>query len=410
MRIIFGKPFLGERAYATSSIFAMVVLFVPTNSFYVFYAALAFGLLLLAFGAGGRFPWRSQSLYIYVGCMCFFLMLSLFRVMYFANAEDFKELLKVFVFGTVIFFGVRLRGRDLEVLFSVFVVVNLLVSFLQYLGVYSFGVRELTDLYNTKHHIDNSLSYSSPRALGLSAGPGQQSVLSLFLFSYFLVLYFFGGGGYKRIFLCVFALFTMVLSQSKTALIAVGIGSAFVVLLFVAHASYKSKLVAVLFFAVVVVGAILFKDQILFLFPEYVRLSEQGGEISSLQSRFENWQQMLNVFFVENSFVLYLFGVGRSGLEHYGVNDLPYDSDYIYVLVNYGLVGLAFFVGVLGSFLMRGFLFFSSEGLYGKILMVTLIYALISAVALNFFFEPRVLVLFAIIFYKYLTVREVGYV
>ncbi|WP_158309773.1 O-antigen ligase family protein [Pseudomonas ogarae] len=406
MRIMFERPVLDERRYITSSVFAVLVLFAPTSSFHIFYAALAFGLLLLVFGGGGRLPWRTQIFYIYIGCVCFFLMLSLFRVLYFSNAEDFKELLKLFIFGTVIFFGVRLKGRELEFWFSLFVVVNLLVSLLQYLGVYSFGIREFTDFYNAKHHVDHSLSYSSPRALGLSAGPGQQSVLSLFFFSFFLVVYFFGGGGNRRIILCLLALFTAVLSQSKTALIAVAIGSVAVTLLFVAHAGYKGKLVMVLFFVIVLGGAMVFKDQILILFPEYVRLSEQGGDVSSLQSRFGNWLQMVDAFFAENSFVFYLFGVGRSGLEYYGVNELPYDSDYIYILVNYGILGIVLFFGGVGAFLVRGIIFFSSENLYGKILVVALIYALISAVALNFFFEPRVFILFAIIVFKYLTARK----
>ncbi len=162
----------------------------------------------------------------------------------------------------------------------------------------------------------------------------------------------------------------------------------------------------VLFFVIVLGGAMVFKDQILILFPEYVRLSEQGGDVSSLQSRFGNWLQMVDAFFAENSFVFYLFGVGRSGLEYYGVNELPYDSDYIYILVNYGILGIVLFFGGVGAFLVRGIIFFSSENLYGKILVVALIYALISAVALNFFFEPRVFILFAIIVFKYLTARK----
>lgn len=408
MRIFFGMRISYEKISVIGYVFVIIALFSSTSSFYFFYAMLAFGVLLLVWDCGTKLPWSFWGGYVYVGSVFFLFILSVYRVVCFSNMEDLKEFLKVLIFASLVFFGVRLRSRDLEFLFSIFVVFNFAVSLLQYLGVYGFGVRELTDFYNAKHHIDVSLSYSSPRALGVSAGPGQQSVIGLFFFSYFVVHYFFGGGGYKRLFLCVLALFTVVLSQSKTALIALLFGSLVVMLLFVVHASYKGKLVMMLFLVAVLGGVVLLKDQILFLFPEYVRLSEQGGEISSLHSRFENWYQMLDVFFVEDSFVFYLFGVGRSGLEYYGVNDLPYDSDYIYILLNYGLVGLVLFLGVLGGVLVRGVLYFSDESLYGKFLVVVLVYALISATALNFFFEPRVLVLFAIFVSKYLVTPKVG--
>ncbi|HDS1748006.1 O-antigen ligase family protein [Pseudomonas sp. M2] len=400
MQMRFAQPISEGRFSKAGYLFAVMVLFVPTSSFYGYYAALLFGLFLLVWSSGGSVPWKVEVFYIYVSLVTFLLLLCLYRWIAYENSEDLKEYLKIALFCSVAFFGVRLGRNGLDGIFSIFVLVNCAVSLLQYLGVYEFGVREITDLYNAKHHVEASLSYTAPRALGLSPGPGQQSVICLFFFSYFLVQFFFGGGGLKRLMMCLVSLLGMVLSQSKTALIAIAIGSVVVFFLFVAHAGYKSKLGVLLLFVLVVGGVVAFKDQLLVLFPEYFRLAEQGGDVSSLQSRVGNWQQMLHVFFVEDSVFLYLFGVGRSGLEFYGVNDLPYDSDYVYVLVNYGLVGFFVFVAMLSSVLMRGVAFFSTESIDGKCLIIILVYAVVAAVALNYFFEPRILMIFAILIFN----------
>lgn len=406
--MIFSQPLVSGQSTKAGVFFAILVLFVPTSSFYVYYAAVVFGVMILVWSSRGEFPWRISSFYLYVTIIALLLSLCLLRWVYFASAEDFKELLKLIVFCSVLFFGVRLDIATLEKIFAIFVVANCTVALLQYLGIYEFGVREITDIYNAQHHVEASLSYSIPRALGLSPGPGQQSVICLFLFSFFMVKFFFGGGGVGRLFLCIFSLLGMVLSQSKTALIAIALGSGAVLLLFILHASYRVKLGVLLFFVLAVGSVFLFKDQLLILFPEYFRLAEQGGDVSSLQSRLNNWTQMLEVFALENSLVWYLFGVGRSGLDNYGVNDLPYDSDYVYVLANYGVLGLLAFVLFIAFFLLRGFIGFSREGLYGKVLTVSLVYAVISALALNYFLESRISLLFAILIFNCLAPARVS--
>lgn len=401
MRMKFEQSQLGTRSSKSGYLFAVMVLFVPANSFYIYYGFLFFGLVALVFSSKGRFPWRVDFFYLYAGSVVLFSLVCLYRWMYFYSYEDFKELLKLILFLSVVFFGVRVPLKDLERIFSLFVLVNCGVSLLQYLGIYEFGIREITNLYNAKHHVEASLSYSAPRALGLSPGPGQQSVICLFFFAFFLVQYFFSGGEWRRLLMCLLSALGMVLSQSKTALIAIAIGSVAVLLLFIAHASYKIKFSVLVFFTLVVVGVLMFREQLLILFPEYVRLAEQGGDVSSLQSRFVNWTQMLDVFFIEDSILFYLFGVGRSGLEYYGVNDLPYDSDYIYLIVNYGVVGYSLFFIAVSFFLIKGMLCFSRYHSCGRFLVIVLIYAIIAAFALNYFFEPRILMLFSIVIFNY---------
>lgn len=401
MRIYFGVDLTGKGVSWGNWLFILLVLFVPTNSFYIYYGSLFVGLLFLAWGSRGVFLWRKEVVALLLGSMFFLLLTSFFRVSYFSNTEDFKEVIKIIAFFVVLLFGVQLRRKDLEFIFSIFVVLNFCFSLSQYLGLYSFGVRELTELYNAKHHVDVSLSYASPRAIGLSAGPGQQSVIGLFFFSYFLVLYFFGGGGYRRLFLCLIALFGILLSQSKTALISMAFGSLIVSILFIVHGRSRERFLILFVMSLFSCGALLLYDEAIRFFPEYARLFEQGQNVSSLQSRYGNWAKMLEVFSVENSLLFYFFGIGRSGLESYGVNDLPYDSDYVYILVNYGLFGVVLFSLFLGWFLVRAFIFFSRESIYGKILTVVLVYAVFSAVALNYFFEPRILILLAVVVFNY---------
>ncbi|MET3376950.1 hypothetical protein ABIC89_006030 [Variovorax boronicumulans] len=378
-----------------SAIFLLSVLFVTTKSFYVFYGAAAFFLLILI--AGGVSDFRIR---VDVASGVAFVFLSsvfLIRTLYFSNPEDLKELAKIFLFFLIVWIGFFVKRKRIEALFSIFVVLNFLLALSQFLGFYEFGLQAVSDHYNAEKHIEASLSYSVPRALGFSSGPGQQSVIGLFFFSYFLTLYFWSGGGTRRVIFASVSLAIVLLSQSKTALLSFLAGSVFLGMLIFGRANSRGKYAVAILGGVLAVVLIFGSEAIVNFFPEYARLMEFGFGVSSLNDRYVNWEEMVDSFSKEGSVFFYIFGVGRSGLEAYGAGDLPFDSDYVYVFVNFGILGVVLFVLTMIFFLISGLSGFKRIGIYGKIIVVSLFYAIPAAISLNYFIEPRLFFIYAIL-------------
>ena len=380
---------------AFSGILLLAVLFATTKSFYVFYGAIAFFVIVLMVAQldSLRFRFGRISGAVFI----VFSLVFLGRSIYFSSVEDLKELLKVMLFVLMLWGSFYLKRRHIELIFSLFVLLNFGLALTQFLGFYGFGLQQISDHYNADKHIEASLSYSVPRALGFSSGPGQQSVVGLFFFSYFLVLYVWDGGRNRRIFFAALSLGIVLLSQSKTALIAFLIGSVGVALLIL----WKSNLRGRIFLIPLIIlsGGVLYLGLEFFLgiFPEYTRLIEAGLGVSSLNDRYLNWAEMIKVFVNEQSVFFYLFGVGRSGLASYGVNELPFDSDYVYILVNFGILGLMLFLAMLAFVLIRGIGKFNANDLYGKFVVISFMYAVPAAITLNYFIEPRVFFLYAVV-------------
>lgn len=381
--------------------FLVLVLFVTTKSFYIYYSLVFIGLVVFVIFPSLLVSAKSQKGILLPFILFLVGALYCYRMMYFSNLEDAKELLKFLIFILIIYFGVNANNKIIEQIFSIFVVVNFVVALCQYLGIYSFGMSNITAMYNADKHIEASLSYSAPRALGLSSGPGQQSMVGIFFFAYFLVLFYWETATFKRFLMIFLSLGCVLLSQSKTAFIALVVGGVYVgglVLIFGGRKGYISSAL----FAVFAVVVILLSGYFFILFPEYARLIDQGGSVSSLSDRFLNWKDLIDPVLEENSLLFYLFGVGRSGLLYFGVSDLPFDSDYIYILVNFGLLGFLILLMAVIFFFVRGSLRFARADIHEKILIVILAYAVPSGLALNFIVEPRVYILMAIVISLYL--------
>jgi hypothetical protein len=395
---------VGRSSYI-SLFFLFSVLFLPTASFYFYYSVVLVFFVLVVIEGRGRFIWAKPELLIFVLFCCFVTIIAILRMGHFNNFEDLKELIKILLFVSIVMVGVRLSDSSICNLLALFLVLNTIVAFLQFFKLYYPGVGLITSLYNATHHIEMSLSYSSPRALGLSAGPGQQAVLNLFLFSFFLAR-FLNGNKIFNLLLCFFAVLGMGISQSKTALIAFLVGSVIISILLIIHMRWSAKLKVFLTFMLLAVIALLMSKEIAALLPEYSRLFEQRGNVTSFMARFTIWKEMSSVFFLENNFFMYLFGVGRSGLKYYGYSELPFDSDYMYVLINYGLVGFFCFVSLIIIFLIKSAYLFSSLSIYSRYMTFIVAYAAVVGLALNFFIEPRVHILTAVVIYKIFQYRR----
>ena len=95
--------------------------------------------------------------------------------------------------------------------------------------------------------------------------------------------------------------------------------------------------------------------------------------------------------------MLFLFGAGRSFLEYNELHHSSFDNDYIYMFVNYGLLGLMLFTVYLFSYLLYNFFRFECLTITAKVLYMVVFSGEIISLGLAFFIDLKVLCVLAIL-------------
>lgn len=374
------------------NILVTVSLFFTTKSFYLFYGVVFF---IVVFSV--VFIKKRNLNPIYLSIFFAVCLFSIYRSIVFENIEDFKELIKLIIFIVIIWLNFRISATYFFNLAILFTFANFLFSFVQFVHFDFYGIISLlSNIYNAENHIAASLSYAIPRVIGFSAGPGQQAVISLFFISYFSVVAKFSRKPkILPVLAIIFCLLTLIMTQSKTVMLALPVS--LLIFYFSCFRMFSRKF-SFVFLSMSIVSILFFIfsiETIVNYIPELKRVYDDGLNISSFQSRITNWSTMLSTILESNNFLFYLFGVGRSGLEFYNTNDIPYDSDYIYFLVNFGFLGLTVFV----SFLIVSLIYPVITGATNaKVMFFSLLasFALVVSFSLNFYVEPRIYILIAL--------------
>lgn len=385
-------------SYRLYQFFLVLVLFLPTTNFFLFYGVTFFCALLLFI----YYPISLKSFYISMGILSLLIFFSLSRVVFFGNSEDLKEGIKFIIAFLLIMIPCSLNLISVLNLLFFFTAFNFIVAFCQFnhLDPFSF-ISTLNNHYVAEHHISASLSYFIPRAIGISSGPGQQAVLNVFIASVFFASLQWVKVNRKKYWLGLgLAVLSVFMSQSKTAILALPIGV--VIFAIISARKFGAVRTLWLWFYLLCAGSGLFFiwEWLVFNIPEINRLMEGGLAVSSFQDRLGNWRAVTSPMHSDSQFFALLFGLGRSGLEYFGVNNIPYDSDYIYFYVNFGMIGLLVFMGVLLYFLIIVFL---SSNITPRRLLFSLIcaFSMVISSSLNFYIEPRVYILTAVLFSCY---------
>lgn len=371
----------------------VLVLFLPTTNFYLYYGLVSLATMsVLIF-----YPISLKKLPVLYSIVFIIVSISFIRVIYFGNNEDIKELVKLVLFFSILIISARLSLTSTLNILLIFVYVNFIIAFLQFNHLNPVGlVSIINKYYVADHHINASLSYSIPRAIGLSSGPGQQAVLNIFIASiFFISLKWLKGNRKKYIFGIILAIVSVILSQSKTVILAAPVGVGIYLLSSVNTIKTSRYLLSIASFIFFIIIVLFFKDYIIIKIPELSRVLSSGLSVSSFQDRLYNWYIVTEPVLRENSLMSLFFGIGRSGLEYFSINDIPYDSDYIYMLVNFGLIGLiAFICFNLYFIIIRFSSAYSTPRRHLFSLICSL--AVINSLSLNFYIEPRVYILTAI--------------
>ena len=353
-------------------------LLVPNKFFEIYYGIV--GLLFLITGLG-YFRLRKIHLFIFI----YAAVLLTTRTVLWNTISDLKELIKItFMLISLLFLkGFRDILNTKYVYYSIgfFSFLNFIVSVLLVFRL-SGSLESFILEYYTAESQRILYTFSSIRSTGLSSGVGQQGLISLMLLVYFMETIKENRFGY---FFTSITIITLLFSQSKTS-IAISLVYIFFLL-------RKNFIVITLGISTIVFLIKKYFDLLKTLFREIFQLFT-GGELSSFDGRISNWMNLI-LPMIENPLSLF-FGLGRGYYESRKMASSVYDSDFIYVIVNFGLIGLTIYLFHITQLM--------SELVWRR--KIALLLILCSGFTLNPIFEPKLFIVFNILT---LTLSRVSY-
>lgn len=374
------------------TILLVLILFLPVVHFEIYLVAIfTFSLLMILIN---NEKIQINSIYqasIFVVPLIIYLLIKL---LLFESIDDYKEFLKLIVFGIVFYSFKNIKLEQVEKVLFAYIIIDFILTLFQFFKIDFLLFDFISTMYNSSGHIAG-LDYNSVRALGLSPGPGQHGVMGLFVFTFFITLIVFYRFSFLRLFSLIFSFLIIVFSQSKTSFVVLFF-VLILVMVFSLWSNRKStKLTLFLFMSLFFGTLFLFLDDLLLFFRQYEKLIELGLGASSFQARIDKWNEMMIPIFDEP--ILFLFGAGRSYLDFINVKNSVFDSDYIYVFINYGFIVFCILSLWLLYFISKSAIHFKRINIESKILLFILLSGLVSAISINFFFDIKILLLLSIL-------------
>lgn len=375
-----------------SKIFTVLIyfiLFFPAKYLNEYYVLIILILFVLSFINRGNLN-SSETLrifiFIFIG-----VVISASLPVFFLGSDAFRNVPEVLRFIPVIlillnFKNINLSENDIFKIFSFYILVNFIVSYMQFSN-YSV-VSVVSNIYSSDLHIEYSLNGAS-RALGLSPGPGPNGSISAILSIFFLINYFCNEK-YKKssIFFYFISLSCILLSQSQTAFVASILSTICIIVFFVLGKLSVSIFKKLSFFIILLisVGSFIllnYMDKLKYLFT----LFEYGTSRSSYVAREEKTSHVIGLI-RENNFFLF-FGHGKDYIE--GSSSM--DNEYVFLIAVYGLI-----VSILIFFLYVHSIVFSwiNRSIFSYLVIFTILCGLIIAWPSSFITDSKLMLIFII--------------
>lgn len=311
----------------------------------------------------------------------FLFLLPLIRSLVYFGLDDLKESYKFLFFLLVSLWSVRINFKQLIHVLRYYIVFNFIVCVSQF-----FKISEPFNLYIAKYFNADSqfvaLTWDSVRALGLSSGPGQHGVYMFILFILLSNL-FLSAKNKLDFVLWLLVILSLLFSQSKTVFIVFVLYNIYKLFF---YRGLKNKLILASIFS----PLIFISSYILIYFNQYKDLFVNIFSISSFQARIDKWNDFISIM-LENPFNL-IFGSGRNFIAKSNLNPSAFDSDYVYMFINFGMTGLIIFLIVSCLVLYT----------YRKkiIIFELILFGLICGFALNYFIDIKAMVLILLVVFS----------
>ncbi|MBS0847956.1 O-antigen ligase family protein [Citrobacter sp. JGM124] len=320
------------------SIFLLLVFFFPVNYFYLYHIVVIIPLAILLLGS----KIRLSNALIVLSLFIFYWLIgtSIRFIIQGDNLRDFFEIFRYVPLLFILMLAPKFRQAG-SISFNViifYLISNFVVSLFQYLFKESSVLVQIIGyIFNSPVHFQESLLLNS-RALGFSMGPNSNAVISLlcviFIFFRYEVTGFFTRILKIAALLCGF--FTILLTQSQTGLVTLGVIITYIIIMLVIRKPSKLILPASIFglFLVIfltnsnILNDLSRKDGGLYYLST---LFEQGTDRGSYQLRVEKRDQMITRAL--NSPLYAAIGWGK---DYFGDDTSATDNEHLYIGLVYG--------------------------------------------------------------------------
>jgi hypothetical protein len=320
-------------------LWGLAILYPSIN--YLFYYITFFSILI--FLAICRPPNYKEWIAFVFLCSIFFTA-ALPKVFSYLSISDINELAKFVMFFAIIFIAkTRIHLSELKSIIIFVLFVDLLFSILQWIHFENAIFERINNIIHPNHHIEGSLLLTSVRALGVFTDVAEHAAIIFIFYAFFLSLLRFQHWPYQSALCAFLCALILVITQSKTGLIA--LAASFPIAVYCASRSFsviKIGLFVVLFLSLILIY--IPKDTVQ-NFEQIYFLIEYGFGLSSFDERRLIWLQVVTAS-LEAPPLLMLFGAGRGHLEAAGLNSSVFDNDFVYLLNSYGLFGLSVFIAI----------------------------------------------------------------
>jgi len=231
-------------------------------------------------------------------------------------------------------FAANIYNSDFRIIDQTIKVVVLLTTFVVIIQLINpFGLADSIHSFYTSRSQDEFLVNDSRRILGVMKNPNDNAVFLLCLSAYFMSSYYYFKNKSDIYFMIVCA-GIIVLAQSRTTLIALGI--MYIVLVLQYKLNWK---LVIGVFSIILLSVI----SMYFLKMNYLMelITDDPLDIPAFRGRFAAWNYMLEAW-KGNEF----FGIGPFADQMDEHRNAP-DNEYLYVMACNGVVGLISFVAVI---------------------------------------------------------------
>jgi hypothetical protein len=356
---------------------------------YLFYYIIVFSILI--FLAMRKTPNHKEWIAFISLCSIIFIA-ALPKVFSYLSISDINELAKCVMFFTIVFIAkTRIQLSQIKSIIIFVLFVDLSFSILQWIHFENPLFERINNIIHPNHHIEGSLLLASVRALGIFTDVAEHAGVIFIFYAFFLSLLRFQHWPYQSAFSAFLCALILVITQSKTGLIALVASVPLAV--YCASRSFSKIKIALLAVLLLSLTLIYIPKDIIESFEQIYYLVEYGFGLSSFDERQLIWSRVVSAS-LDAPPLLMLFGAGRGHLEAAGFQSSVFDNDFVYLLNSYGLFGLSIFIVVYFLALSKLFKIDSPESSW---LFYALLFMPLIGFATDFISSLKVLVLIALI-------------
>jgi len=263
------------------------------------------------------------------------LLSSLINIANFSNIIYSFRIFKFFLFFVIICHAANIHIQAVDFIVKLVFFILLLINGLQIFN--PFGIGNLLTLIYTHHHeIVIALNQEIGRTFrltGTMVNPNDNGVLWLSFGVYFMSTYYYKKGLNELLYLLI-CILMIILTQSRTTFLALIV----VIIAYLLNFKFKRSMILALLGLLLLGVGLIFAFKLNYLTQIFVT---NPLKVHSFQARFETWQHMIEMW--KNKMI---FGWGAFENPMKILNGTP-DSEYLYVLVSSGIVGVIFYIGIL---------------------------------------------------------------